>query len=320
MHAICVIGGSGFVGRHLVPLLGSRYGSSVKVLIHRRSSEAGWSEKDIQTIDGDILDSRALKAFFSPGCTVINLAFLPNGSSEDNLRAAENLGQACRAVQVRRLVHLSTATVAGRATEELIDERTPCVPFTQYEKTKLAVENKLLEYGTRNFEIGILRPTAIFGPRGRNLVKLATSLLRASRFTNYWRSCLQGRRKMNLVHVANVVSAIEFIAFLPQQITEEVFIISDDEYPENNYRDVEKVLIDCFGLSPYPVASLPLNSLLPLALRLMGRSNINVGRTYDCRKICNYGLVKPVSFTDGLRDFAQWFVQNTRLHGQNLPV
>ena len=125
---------------------------------------------------------------------------------------------------------------------------------------------------------------------------------------------------MNLVHVANIVAAIECIAFLSQQMTREVFIVSDDEYTENNYRDVEKVLMDCFGLSPYPVTPLPLNDLLPLALLLMGRSNINANRIYDCRKIRNYGLVKPVSFTDGLRGFAQWFVQNTRLHGQNLPV
>ena len=125
---------------------------------------------------------------------------------------------------------------------------------------------------------------------------------------------------MNLVHVANVVAAIEFIAFLSQQMTREVFIVSDDEYPENNYADVEKVLMDCFGLSPYAVAPLPLNNLLPLALRVMERSNINVHRTYDCRKIHKCGLVKPVSFTDGLRGFAQWFVHNTRLHGQNLHV
>ena len=320
MHAICVIGGTGFVGRHLVPLLASRYGSSVKVLIHRHSGEPGWSNKELQIVDGDILDFPALKTFLSPGCTVINLAFLANGSREDNLRAVENLGEACRAIQIRRLVHLSSATVAGRAKEDSIEERTACLPFTQYEKTKLAVENKLLEYATGNFEIGILRPTAIFGPGGRNLAKLATALVCASRFTNYWRTCLQGRRKMNLVHVANVVAAIEFIAVLSQQITEEVFIVSDDEYPENNYADVEKVLMDCFGLSPYPFALLPLNDLLPLALLLTGRSNITANRIYDCRKIRSYGLVKPVSFTDGLRGFAKWFVQNTRLHGQNLPV
>lgn len=315
MPTICVIGGTGFIGRHLVPLLASRYGSSVKVLVHRRSVEPNWSKKDIQIIDGDILDSSALKAFLSPGCIVINLAFIANGSREDNLRAAENLGQTCHAIQIRRLVHFSSATVVGRVKKDAISERTPCMPLTQYEKTKLAVEKKLLEYATGNFEIGILRPTAIFGPGGRNLVKLATALLRASRFSNYGRSCLQGRRKMNLVHVANVVAAIEFIVSLSQQIPGEVFIVSDDEYPENNYSDVEKVLMDCFGLAPYPVTQLPLNNLLPLALRFMGRSNINAHRTYDCRKICSYGLVKPVSFTNGLRDYAQWFVQNTRPHG-----
>ena len=320
MHEVCVIGGTGFVGGHLVPLLASRYGSSVKVLIHHRSGEPHWSKKDIQTIDGDILDSAALKALLSPACTVINIAFLANGPRADNLHAAENLGQTCRAIQIKRLVHLSSAAVTGRAKGNSIDERTQCVPFTQYEKTKLAVEHKLLEYATGNFEIGILRPTAIFGPGGRNLVKLATALLCTSRFTNYCRACLHGHRKMNLVHVANVVAAIEFIAFLSQPMTEEVFFVSDDEYPENNYAAVEKVLMDSLGLSSYPFAPLPLNNLLPLALLLMGRSNINANRTYDCRKIRDYGLVKPVTFTDGLRRFAQWCAHNARQNVQNLPL
>jgi nucleoside-diphosphate-sugar epimerase len=205
-------------------------------------------------------------------------------------------------------VHCSTAVVAGRSDADVVTEETECEPGDRYEATKLAIEKFLLGKAADSLEIAILRPTAVFGPRGRNLVKLANDLEQRPAFVNYLRSCLQGGRRMNLVHVDNVVAALAFLIDTADRVAGEVFIISDDEYPINNYRDVERRLMAGLGVSVYPVPPVAVPRwMLSSALRMTGRTNTNPFCVYDCSKIISRGLKKPVSFEQGLSDFMAWY-------------
>jgi nucleoside-diphosphate-sugar epimerase len=108
--------------------------------------------------------------------------------------------------------------------------------------------------------------------------------------------------------VDNVVAALLFLMDFESGVAGETFIVSDDEFPANNYRDVERRLMAGLGIPDYPVATVPaLRSMLPLALRMAGRTNLNPARIYDCSKIRGLGLRKPVAFEDGLSDFIAWY-------------
>jgi nucleoside-diphosphate-sugar epimerase len=62
------------------------------------------------------------------------------------------------------------------------------------------------------------------------------------------------------------------------------------------------------GIPDYSVAPVAaLRWLLPSALRLAGRTNVNPARIYDCSKITGLGLRKPVPFDRGLADFIAWY-------------
>ena len=88
----------------------------------------------------------------------------------------------------------------------------------------------------------------------------------------------------------------------------EVFIISDDEFLTNNYRDIEKCLLQRFGYKDYFIPPIPLPLfVLNLMLRAMGKSNFNSGRVYECKKLLNAGFKKPVLFDEGLLRFADWY-------------
>jgi nucleoside-diphosphate-sugar epimerase len=107
--------------------------------------------------------------------------------------------------------------------------------------------------------------------------------------------------------VDNVVAALAFLIDAPGLVAGEVFIISDDESPGNNFRDVERRLMAGLGVPDYPVAPAALPRwLLSAALRAAGRTNTNPYRVYDCSKIVGRGLKKPVAFEQGLADFATW--------------
>jgi nucleoside-diphosphate-sugar epimerase len=192
----------------------------------------------------------------------------------------------------------------------VITESTPPDPRADYELTKLEIERVLTEEARNAFELVILRPTAVFGPRGRNLVKLAASLLGGNPVQNYVRSCLHGRRKMNLVGVGNVVAAIRFVAKVHVTRTAETFIVSDDDEKLNNYRDVESILIKRLGCNNYvvPPPALP-SALLKVILKISGRSNINPHRVYSGAKLTNAGFRKTIPFTAELALFSDWYRQ-----------
>jgi nucleoside-diphosphate-sugar epimerase len=239
---------------------------------------------------------------------VINLAYLGGAPAGDNLAAAANLADVCLQAKVRRLVHCSTAVVVGRASDDVITEETQCEPDCDYELTKFKMEKLITEKARGHFDLVILRPTAVFGPGGKNLQKLADDLMAGNRGLNYLKSCLFDRRMMNLVFVDQVVSALVFLAFALQRREGDVFIVSDDEHPMNNYRDVERFLIRALGLRDYPLPRIPLPPpVLATVLRLGGRSNSNSSRTYHADKLREAGFEKEGSFEAGLASFADWY-------------
>jgi len=122
---------------------------------------------------------------------------------------------------------------------------------------------------------------------------------------------------MNLVYVDTVVSALLFLAFTAQEMNGDTFIISDDEYPINNYRDIETYLIKEFGCVDYPVPRIPLPPfLLSLMLKLAGRSNSNPNRVYQSEKIRRMGFQKKTTFETGLSSFADWYRRSCLLMEQ----
>jgi nucleoside-diphosphate-sugar epimerase len=303
---IAVTGATGFIGRRLIQALAARANVAIRVLARDSGAIAGTGFRG-DAIEGDMRDPAIFTRLLEEGCTWVNLAHLDLPSETDQVDAMSSLLEVCRRKRIKRLVHCSTAVVAGRSSARVVTESTDCLPGDRYEATKLSVEQVLHRYAGQ-LEVVILRPTAVFGPGGRNLIKLADELRTRPAFVNYLKSCLEGGRRMNLVHVDNVVAALTLLIDAPARVAGEVFIVSDDEAPDNNFRDVERTLMTGLGISDYPVAPATLPRwMLSAALRAAGRSNSNPYRVYDCSKIVACGLKKPVAFAKGLADFAAWY-------------
>ncbi|MBI5139914.1 MAG: NAD(P)-dependent oxidoreductase [Candidatus Vogelbacteria bacterium] len=308
MKTVVVTGADSFIGQHLISLLALEDGVQIRALVHGSEGNDKFNPNKISIIKGDILEPDSLNNLLVAGCSVINLAYLWHGAQEENLQALSNLVQLCRKAKVKRFVHCSTAVVAGRARGDLITEQTLCQPIDAYQKNKLAMEQFLFDQLINDCEAVILRPTGVFGPGGKNLLRLADGLTHGNRWFNYLKSSLFGQRRMNLVCVDNVVAAINFLLQIDKSINHEVFIISDDESPLNNYRDLETYLMQKFAINDYLFLPLSfLSMFLPLFLRLAKRANPNPNVTYTCKKLTDLGLIKPVTFEQGLNKFVNWY-------------
>ena len=307
---IAIVGASGFIGRHLVSDLLSLGGYEIRVLSRNRQRDVREEifGQDVEIFEGDLGDPDSLKGFLLPGCTVVNLVYLWNAGEELNLACIHNLIAACKDAKVARLIHCSTAAVAGRAPNDLIDEKTQCLPISDYGTTKLRIERDIIASARDNFDAVILRPTSVFGVDGEPLKKLAFDISEGSCWKNYLKSCLFGKRRMNLVHVDNVVAAIQFFIEYEDCLNDELFIVSDDDDVNNNFIYVERLLMNVLGVRKYflPRFQAPFFVLKSLLL-LLGRNNVNPRCNFDASRLRKLGFKSPVSLNNGLTEYATWY-------------
>lgn len=309
-RTISITGASGFIGNRLVSELLRAGGYEIRVLSRdkQRDLRVGMFGQGVEIFEGDLSDLSSLKGFLVPGCTVAHLAYLRDAGVALNLACTNNLLAACKDAKVARLIHCSTAAVAGRAPNYLIDENTQCLPITEYGTTKLRIEQAIIEFTRDNFDAVILRPTSVFGIDGEPLKKLVADISGGNCWKNYLKSCLFSRRRTNLVHVANVVAAIIFLVCYDEPFDGETFIVSDDDDPKNNFIDVERFLMDALGVQRYrqPRLAIPLLVLKWLLIAL-GRNSVNPRCDYDPSKLRNLGFKNPVSLSEGLAEYAAWY-------------
>jgi nucleoside-diphosphate-sugar epimerase len=301
-----LLGGTGFIGRAVVAEL-ERMKSPLRLLVRGTPPD---TLPRATFVEGDVLDRAALRQLMTPGCSVINLVTLGSTGPTAETSALRNIAEACLEAGAERLVHCSTATVAGRAFAARIDEDTPCLPGSPYERAKLAGEDELRGLLKGRLPLCIARPTAVFGPGGRNLFKLAESLRTGLRVSNRLRSLLFGKRRMHLVPVRNAAAALAFLATRPKPGDDETFLVSEDDAPENNFQDVEALLRSSLHMAArgLPRAALP-PGVLAFSLRVLGRSDADPRRLYDPSRLLRAGFVRPVTFRKGIEEFAAWFAK-----------
>jgi len=267
-----------------------------------------YQQSPFQITQGDLLDPDSLKRFITPDSTVINLAYLSDNSLNLNLKATENIIDACLVKRAARLIHSSTAVVSGCAKDSVINENTACIPVTPYEKSKLEIENILIKRLKGKSKLTILRPTAVFGKHGKNLIKVANDLLSMTPFISSLKASLFFKRRLNLVCVENVVSAILFLMQINDRMDGERFIISDDDEKENNYYDIINLLANNFGHKAVKAFYMPYRyHILSMLLTASKRSNVNAHRNYSSNKLFSLGFKKSIQFREGIKRFASWY-------------
>lgn len=307
---IAVTGATGFIGKHLLNALLRHPQNNIRALARRIPEEASQTDQ-LQWIIGSLDDRAALETLLVPGCVLVHLAYPGQWKDQAHLDATRQLAETSARRGVSRVVHCSTATVVGRVADARVSERTRTNPYTRYEINKLAIENLWLDHA-KGFDLVIARLAAVFGPGGKNLLKLANALLYGNRRVNYLRSCLYADRQMNLVAVENVVTALELMIGREIPFEGKIFNISDDDDPLNRFCNVELLLMQGLGLRYYdtPPVKMP-RLILKGLLCAAGVSNINPGRRYDSSALRSIGWSNACGLEEGVARFATSFLAGT---------
>lgn len=304
---IVLLGGSGFIGGHLIRSLLDDAVYSLSLLMHKTAPASLELTGNVRVVKGDFFDEKSLDLLIKPDSIVINLVYFNKGNRSSNINGLKNVITVCKRKKIKKFIHLSTALVVGRVMDLEIDEDTLDSPFSEYERTKLELEHLVNNQFERSeIDTVILRPTAVFGSSGQNIVKFMDDLKKDCLVKSYIKACLFNTRRLNLLPVSHLVSAIIF--FLDKKIVEKkaVFIVAADDEVDNHYQFVEFAIRESLGLKKYPIPVLPLPKfILSGFLRLMGRSNVYPLRVYSAKKLKEFGWQPSQSFQEAVVIFCQ---------------
>ena len=170
MSRICILGGTGFVGRRLAARL-VRLGHQVKALTRHRFLHTDMLVLPTLTlVETDVYDAGVLRGEFEGMDAVVNLVGILNerghkgaGFKVAHVELAECVLEACREARVRRLLHMSALGA---------DRQGP----SHYLRTKGEAASKVL--AAKGLEATVFEPSVIFGPGDSFLNRFAGLLKR----------------------------------------------------------------------------------------------------------------------------------------------
>ena len=183
---VCVTGGSGFIGSHVVRRL-VNLGREVRCLILPGDSAPALDGIHYTRIDGDILDPKALDRAMQGTELVIHLAAIyalwlpePNTMFAVNVDGTREVLSAARRAGVKRVVHTSSIAAVGHTPgKSLADERSAFTEFKladPYVLSKVISEREALRpYWRETMDVVVVNPAFPFG--ARDLVPTPTGKL-----------------------------------------------------------------------------------------------------------------------------------------------
>ena len=184
MHAL-VTGATGFTGSHLARSLAAR-GQTVRALVREAGRGRSLEAEGVQLAVGDIRDRVALEAATAGVEVVYHLAaiYRQAGVKREvyqavNAAAVRDIVEVAARAGVRRVVHCSTVGVHGDIEHPPANEDAPLRPGDPYQISKLEGERLARDTGERlGIEVTIARPSGIYGPGDRRLLKLFRGVAR----------------------------------------------------------------------------------------------------------------------------------------------
>jgi nucleoside-diphosphate-sugar epimerase len=182
---ILVTGASGFTGGHLARAF-VRRGYDVRALARTKAQADVLSQAGIEPALGDLQDKKTLTAAARGVEIVYNIAALyrqagiPRATYRAvNATAVGALIESAAEAGARRVVHCSTVGVHGDIEHPPANEDAPMRPGDIYQETKVEGERIARDAARRTgLAVTIARPSGIYGPEDRRLLKLFRGIAR----------------------------------------------------------------------------------------------------------------------------------------------
>ena len=253
---ILVIGGAGYIGSALLPMLLERgyhvrlldlflFGKEpiAKVIGHPHlqivHADFRHVDKIVQAMNGmdEVIHLGAIVG--DPACSLDQELTV-----EVNLMAVRMIAEVAKGSGIRRVCFASTCSVYG-ANDEILDERSHLHPLSLYARSKLASEKVLMQMADDHFSPVILRFGTVFGLSGRTRFDLVINLLTAKAVTEGKITVFGGGQWRPFLHVNDAALALLKAVEAPTDLIHaQVFNVGSNE---QNYQlgDAANIIRSC---------------------------------------------------------------------------
>lgn len=215
MNTILITGGYGFVGTQLLRLIPKEYNITVLDNLIGYAGQMPESVPDNHTfVFGDIRDRELIQAIVPRHDIVVHLAGIVgfpacrvnrNVSSEINVAGTRNITESLTRSQ--KLIFISSSSVYGHQTQEVVDEYTPIQPMTEYGEHKADGEF-YVKAATAPWII--LRPATAFGKSDRLRLDLLPNTMFYDAIVGGKMAVFEPKAIRSFIHVLDFARAIKY--------------------------------------------------------------------------------------------------------------
>jgi nucleoside-diphosphate-sugar epimerase len=239
-ESVLVIGGAGYIGSALVPLLlekGHRVRLLDVLLFGEGPIEGVIHHPQLELVRGDFRNVESVLQAMDGIDAVVHLGAIVGDPAckldesltiDVNLVSTQMIALIAKSRKVPRFIFASTCSVYG-ASDSLLDESSETRPLSLYGKTKLASEQVVLELASDRFNPTVFRFATIYGLSGRTRFDLVVNLMAARARLDGEISVHGGNQWRPFVHVEDAARAIvAAIDAKPSLVAGEVFNVGSD--------------------------------------------------------------------------------------------
>ena len=235
-----------------------------------------------------------------------------------NAHAVRTVIEAAAKNGVRRVVHCSTVGVHGDVERPPADEDAPLRPGDLYQQTKLEGEQLARETSSRlGIDVTIVRPSGIYGPGDRRLLKLFRSVARRR-----WVTLGRGEIYYHLTYIDDLVEGFRLCGE-HAAAANRTYILAGGEVTTLNelvavVADIERVPVPRLHLPVWPVRTAaavcellcaPFGLEPPLHRRRV--DFFTKSRAFDTsRARSEIGYLPQVTLRDGITRTVNWYRQH----------
>ena len=210
---ILILGGCGFIGSNLTPLLAKQNNITV--------FDAQWFgnylsvDENVKIIQGDIRDIDSIP--FDGIEVIIHLANIandpgvelnPNLSWEVNVLATQQIADRAVRYGVKQIIFASSGSVYGVKSEPEVTEDLELTPISVYNKTKMVAERVLMSYQDQ-LRVHCIRPATVCGISPRMRLDVSVNQLTFQALKNGVITVFGGEQIRPNVHMIDITGAFK---------------------------------------------------------------------------------------------------------------
>ena len=314
----CVItGASGFVGSHLVAQCVERGAWRVRALL-RDPASAPWLPRGVERRRAALEDAESLAAPMHDASVIFHLAAVTSSAREAdytrvNVEGTRRLLEAVREnAPSARVVICSSLSAVGPARGNPLHEDDEPRPISAYGRSKLAAERVAEEFD--DLDIVIVRPTAVYGPRDRDILA-AFKLARRGLALRVGDEA----QRLTMIHARDLAEALIGAAYAPRPAAR--YHVSDGS--TYTWTDVIAAIGDAVGRRPRAIpiprgvamaaaAGQMLESVVRRTKPLLTVDRIGelAAADWSCdtsRARAELGFAARISLLKGMHETAAWY-------------